>query len=196
VIGAGCVCDESLSRGADEGWSVGTEVVVLICSSWVVMLCLLWLFITGIDIGVEQLFKERAVVDERLALRLYADVALLLCEVKRVSGAVMLKDVWVVNRDIRDPLIKVVNWISTFAHHRGHETICLTNRRRRIVDECSLYLPPVFVVLCPRFGGQRDDVKLLSATFARDEFFFGRPLIADLAYGSLVLRSKLFLESL
>jgi hypothetical protein len=160
------------------------------------MRCLLWLFIAGIDIGVEQLFKKRAVVDKCLALRLYADVALLLCEVKRVGGAVMLNDVWMVDRDIGDPLIKVVNWISTFAHHRGHEAICLTNGCRRIVDERSLYRPPVFVILCPRFGGQRDDVELLSPTLTRDEFLFGRPLIADLAYGSLVLRTKVSLESL
>jgi hypothetical protein len=158
------------------------------------MPCLPWRVGISLDVGLEQLLEERAVVDERLALRLYADVSLLLREVKRMGGPVMLNNIRVVDRYVSDLLIEVVNGITAFAHHPGHETIRLTHSRRRFVDERGLHYPPSLVVLCSRFRSQRDDVELLSPAFARDKLVFGGPLITDLAYGSFVLRTKVLLE--
>src|SRR5215475_14441492 len=67
-------------------------------------------------------------------------------------------------------------------------------KERAVVDEAGLHCPPMFVVPCPRFGGQRDDVEFLPPTFACDEFFLRSPLITGLINCSLVLGSEMAFE--
>ena len=135
-------------------------------------------------------------MDEGLTLRLGADVALLLRQVEGVSGSIVLNHVRVIDRDVGRLLVEIVDRVSAFAHYLGHETICVAHRPRRIVDKRSLHRPPAFGVFCARFRRQCNDVELLSLSFARNEFLFAGALITGLAYGSLVLWTEVFLQSL
>ncbi len=90
-------------------------------------------------ICAEQLLEECAVVDKGLALRLRANIGLLLCQVKGVRGAVVLHHVGVIHRDIGGLLIEIVHGIATFAHHLGNESVRVAHCTRRIVDERTLH---------------------------------------------------------
>ena len=74
--------------------------------------------------GFEQLLEERPVVHERLSLLLGVDITVLLGHMDAVRGAVVLDNLRVIYRDVGRPLIEVVDGITPFAHHLGHQTIC------------------------------------------------------------------------
>ena len=145
-------------------------------------------------IRAEQLLEECAVVDEGLTLRLRADVGLLLRQVKGVSCSIVLHRVGVIDRDVGRTLIEIVDRITTFAHHLSHESIRLTHRTRRIVDENALYDVPLLGIFLVRIRRQRDDVELLSLPFARNELLLGGALIAGLVDGPFILRAEVFLS--
>src|SRR5690349_14861826 len=109
VIGALGSCAASTPVGATLRSSAGADVVCAVCGSCVVMSCLLRHVVVALDVCLEQTFEERAVVHERLALRLYTDIALFLCEVKRVSGPVVLDDIGVIDRHVCDALVEVID---------------------------------------------------------------------------------------
>src|SRR6476620_9073947 len=75
--------------------------------------CLLW----RVLLGSQQLVEQRAVMDERLALGLGADLAVLLCQIDSVGGAVVLDDGRVVDGDVGGALLEIVDRLATFAHH-------------------------------------------------------------------------------
>ena len=145
-------------------------------------------------IRAEQLLEKCAVVDEGLALRLRADVGLLLRQVEGVSCSVVLHRVGVVHRDVGRALVEIVDRIATFAHHLSHESIRLTHRTRGIVDENALHDLPLFGVSLVCIRRQLDDVELLSLPFARNELLLGGALIAGLVDGAFVLRAEVFLQ--
>ena len=91
-------------------------------------------------------------------------------------------------------LIEIVDRITTFAHHLSHESIRLTHRTRRIVDEHTLHDVPLLGISLVRFRRQRDDVELLSLPFTRNELLLGGALIAGLVHGPLVLRAEVFFQ--
>src|SRR2546423_440342 len=78
---------------------------------------------------------------ERVALLLRADTVALR-RVDAVRGAVAVDDVWVVHGDIRRPAVEIIDGITAFAHHLGHQPIGGVHRTCRIVDEAGLHLLP------------------------------------------------------
>jgi hypothetical protein len=64
---------------------------------------------------IEQLLEERAVVNERLALLLRADVPVLLRHVNGVGGSVVLNNRRVIDGDAGCPLIEVVDRVASRA---------------------------------------------------------------------------------
>ena len=107
------------------GWPLVSELSSLIVGCHARRL--LWRVLLGYVVRAEQLLEERAVVHERLALRLRAYVGLLLRQVEGVRGSVVLHHVGVIDRDVGGLLFEIVNGITTFAHHLGDESVCVTN---------------------------------------------------------------------
>ena len=56
-------------------------------------------------------------MNERLTLRLCADIALFLRQMYDVSGSIVLNDVRVIDRDVGRTLVEIVDRIATFAHY-------------------------------------------------------------------------------
>ena len=114
--------------------------------------CLLRRILTGLATGLKQLLEQRAVMDERLTLRLGADVGPLLRQVQGMSGPIVLNNVRVIDRDVGRPPLEIVDRVTAVAHDLGHETIGVADRFRRVVDECSLYRPPLFAYFARASG--------------------------------------------
>ena len=57
-----------------------------------------------------------------------------------VRGAVVLDDLRMVDRDVSRPPIEIVDGITPFAHHLGHQTVSDADGGCRIVHELGLHL--------------------------------------------------------
>ncbi len=111
-----------------------------------------------------------------------------------MRGPVVLDHLRMVDRDVSRTLLEIVYRITAFAHHLGHQTVRLTDRFRRVVDEPRLCHPPRLDIARPGLRRQLTDLELVVFAFARKQFPLRCALAARCFDGVLVLRPELFSE--
>jgi hypothetical protein len=113
-----------------------------------------------------------------------------------MGRAIVLGDLWVVDRDVGGPLVEVVDWVAPVAHHPGDQFVGLPGGASGVIDELALGCPPRLQVAGAGGGLQRDDVELSAALLALGELGFCRALVACSGDGVLVFGSELLLQPL
>src|ERR1700761_4978053 len=122
---------------------------------------------------------------ERLSLLLGVDI--LLCDVDSVSGPVVVDDLRMVNGDICGPTVEIIDGVTTFAHHLGHQTIGGAHSAYRVVHETGFDLLPPGAEIRQRAGRERHDLELVMLAFPRREFAHRTFLTTGRVYHPLVL---------
>ncbi|MBV8244868.1 MAG: hypothetical protein JOZ38_03010 [Candidatus Eremiobacteraeota bacterium] len=67
-----------------------------------------------------------------------------------MSGAIMLRNVWMVGRYIGDALVELSDGVPSVAHDVRNEAIGIAERTLRPVDEPGLYRAPLLCVAFAR----------------------------------------------
>ena len=104
-----------------------------------------------------------------------------------MCGAVVVDDLRVVDRDVRGPLVEIVDGVTPLAHHLSHQTVGDADRCRGVVHEPGLHLLPAGGELRVRRRRERNDVEFVPLAFSRREFPHGALLTSGLGYHVLVL---------
>ena len=97
-----------------------------------------------------------------------------------VRRPVVVHDLRVVDRDVGGPTVEIVDGITPFAHHLGHQTVGDADRGRGVVDEPGLHLAPAGGELRQGRRRQRNNVELVPLAFARRKFLLGAFLASGL----------------
>ena len=139
----------------------------------------------------QEFVKKRAIVDHCLTHFFSAGFPLLPSQRERASGAVILNDHRMVNRQVVRTPIEVFERVATRSHHLGDELIGFAHGAVRVVHKARLNATP--------FAGKR--IRLVLSELAQVETADAlgalaqncvSPCGADSLNGSLVLGSKAF----
>src|SRR5205085_8480121 len=99
-----------------------------------------------------------------------------------------------VDRDVRRPLLEVLDRIAALAHHLLDQRVGLADRAARVVDEAGLRDLPRLDVALPRARDERPDVELRAALLPLGQLGLGLPLGRRLGDGAFVLGPEALLE--
>jgi hypothetical protein len=95
---------------------------------------------TGIDF--EEFVEQRAIVDHCLTQFFSAGFPLLPSQRERASGAVVLNDHWMVNRQVVRTPIEVFKGVATRSHHLGDKLIGFAHGALGVVHKSRLNPTP------------------------------------------------------
>ena len=144
-------------------------------------------------IDFQEFVEKLAIVDDRLTNLFSAGLPRLPSQCERASGAVILNDHRMINRQVVRTPIEVFEWVTARTHHLGHELIGFAHGADRVVHEAPLNSTP--------FAGKR--IGLILSELAQVETADALGAVpqnrvstrgADSLNGSFVLGSKAFAQ--
>ena len=144
-------------------------------------------------IDFQEFVEQLAIVDDRLTHLFSAGLSLLPSQCERASGAVILNDHRMVNRQVVRTTIEVFERIATRSHHLGDELIGFAHGAFRVVHKARLNATPFASKRIGLISSQLAQVETADALRA---FLQNRVSTcgADSLNGSFVLRSKTFAQ--
>src|SRR6266498_1968889 len=110
--------------------------------------------------------------------------------------AVVLDDLWMVDRDVGRTGLEVVHRIPALGHHRLDQLVRRRDGGGRAVHELRLNRLPLVRVALPRRARQRPDLELLAPLLARGELGLRGSLVVGRSDRPFVFRAEVTPELL
>jgi hypothetical protein len=146
-----------------------------------------------VRIDFQEFIEQLAIVDHCLTHFFSTGLPPLPPQRKRASGAVILNDHWMIDRQVVRTPVEVFQRVATRCHHLGDELIGFPDGTLRVVHEARLNATPLACERVDLILTQLPQVETADAlgTLSQHRLSTRRP---DSLNGSFVLRSKTFAQ--